>query len=271
MNHKKYLNISHMVVNVLSRPFLLLGLLSCLMFSVQSQSKTLKIGVGEWPPYISESITENGFITHLVVDILKDAGYQSDVLFFPWKRVYSNGVKGNIDLTAVWMHKEEREADYIYSDPILNEQFVFFHLKDKPFDWQKLDQLWAYTIGGDLKYSYGAEFDQLLVDKKLTMVREHSPELNFRKLLKGRTDLYIQELNVGYSTLKTQLAEKQDQVTHHPTPVLNNYSYVLFPRSLEGSEQLVKEFNASLKAFRESGKYQEYFDAFQNEQYFIKK
>ncbi|WP_167494662.1 MULTISPECIES: ABC transporter substrate-binding protein [Vibrio] len=249
---------------------LLFSILFSVLISTQSKAQTLKIGVGEWPPYISESIEKNGFLTDLIVDILAEAGYDSEVMFFPWKRAYSNGVKGNINLTAVWMYKPERAADYYYSDPILTEQFVFFHLKDKPFDWNQLEQLWAYTIGGDIKYSYGAEFDSLLASEKLTMVREHSPELNFRKLIKGRTDLYIQEVNVGYSTLMTELADKRPLVTHHPKPVLNNYSYVLFPKSLEGSPELLKNFNAKLKEFRESGKYQTYFDAFKSEQYPLK-
>lgn len=243
-------------------------LITCfLLHSPRALSEPLKIAVGEWPPYISENIKDNGFLTDLIVNILQEAGYDSEVTFYPWKRAYNKGVKGQIDLTAVWMHKSEREDDYYYSDPVLNEQFVFFHLKSKPFNWTELEHLWTYNIGGDIKYSYGAEFDNLLSEKKLTMLREHSPTLNFQKLIKGRTDLYLQEKNVGYSTLMTDLADKRHLVTHHPKPVLNNYSYVLFPKSVAGSLQLVKDFNKALKAFKESGRYDAFFRAFENQQY----
>jgi polar amino acid transport system substrate-binding protein len=232
------------------------------------QPRSLTISVGEWPPYLSSELKHNGVIAHLISDLLADEGYQVSFRFLPWPRAYASAAAGQYDATAVWMHKEEREADFLFSAPLLDEQFVFFHLKSLPFDWKHFDDLTGMTLGGGLEYSYGPDFDAFLQQGKVKMERVSTDQQNFEKLLKERIVLHPQEMNVGYAALRSLFSpEDQDKITHHPKPLLVNLSYLMLPKSLASSPQLLERFNHRLQSYRDSGRYQRYFDDLQQGRY----
>ena len=231
-------------------------------------SEELTIAVGDWPPYLSEKLKHNGIIGHLLTDTFKEAGYTLTLNFYPWPRAYSLAQIGKHPMTGVWMHKPEREKDFYYSDPVLNEQFVFFHLKTTHFDWHTLEDLQGLMIGGGSEYSYGHEFDEALAAGKIIIERVPTKHQNWRKLLLGRIAIYPEEINVGYSSLKQLYhIDKRQLITHHPKPLLNNVSYLLFPKSSEKSISLMRIFNQKLHLLRESGRYETYFKAFHDGYY----
>ena len=231
-------------------------------------SEEILIAVGDWPPYLSENLKHNGIMGHLITDVLEAEGYTVRLRFFPWARAYEEASIGKQHSTGVWMHKPEREKDFHYSDPVLNEQFVFFHLRSFGFNWNNLDDLKNITIGGGTEYSYGPEFDAAIQDGKLTVQRVPNKLQNWRKLFAGRILIYPEEKNVGYSSLKQYFhSDKVIQVTHHSKPLLNNLSYMLFPKSSDKSLERMERFNKRLKQFRESGRYESYFESFRNGYY----
>ena len=241
-----------------------LFVVACLLLGLPTQASEqpeLKISVGDWPPYLSSDLKHNGVIAHLISDLFADEGYRVSFQFLPWPRAYSAAAAGRFDATAVWMHKDEREADFLFSAPLLDEQFVFFHLKSLPFDWRRFDDLTGMTLGGGLEYSYGPGFDAFLAENKVKMERVSNDQQNFDKLLKERVVLYPQEMNVGYAALRSHFSpEDQAKITHHPKPLLVNLSYLMLPKSLKGSPALLERFNERLQRYRESGRYQRYFD-----------
>ena len=234
----------------------------------QAAPKELLISVGDWPPYLSAELKHNGVIAHLISDILADEGYQVSFRFLPWPRAYSEAASGKFAGTAIWMHKAEREVDFLYSAPLLNEQFVFFHLKSLPFDWQEFTDLRGMQFGGGISYSYGPEFDAFLREKAVEMERVSTTEQNFGKLLKGRIQLFPQEVNVGYTDLRSHFSPaERKRITHHPKAFLNNLSYLLLPKSLAGSPALLEQFNRRLQSYRDSGRYEQYFVDLQQGKY----
>ncbi|MDP2242917.1 ABC transporter substrate-binding protein [Pseudomonas sp.] len=240
---------------------LYLGLCMLLCMNTQAaEQKALNISVGDWPPYLSADMKHNGVIAHLISDLFADEGYDVRFQFLPWPRAYSAAATGRFDATAVWMHKAEREADFYFSAPLLDEQFVFFHLKSFPFDWRRFDDLTGMTLGGGLEYSYGPQFDEFLAQNTVNIERVSTDMQNFEKLLKERVVLYPQEMNVGYAALRSHFsAENQAKITHHPKPLLINRSYLMLPKSLEGSPALMARFNKRLADYRETGRYERYF------------
>ena len=244
---------------------------ACLLLGIcvqASEQPELKISVGDWPPYLSSELKHNGVIAHLISDLLADEGYRVTFQFLPWPRAYSAAAAGRFDASAVWMHKSEREADFLFSAPLLNEEFVFFHLKSLPFDWKTFDDLTGMTLGGGLQYSYGTQFDAFLAKGKVKIERVSNDQQNFEKLLKERVVLYPQEMNVGYSALRSHFSPKdRAKITHHPKPLLVNLSYLMLPKSLPGSPALLERFNKRLQLYRDSGRYQRYFDDLQQDKY----
>jgi polar amino acid transport system substrate-binding protein len=244
-----------------------LGLLFCAM-SQASEPQELKISVGDWPPYLASELKHNGVIAHLISDIFADEGYRVSYRFLPWPRAYADAAAGKYDASAVWMHKDERDADFLFSAPLLNEEFVFFHLKSQPFEWSNFDDLTGMKLGGGLEYSYGPAFDAFLASGKVQMERVSSDQQNFGKLLKERITLYPQEVNVGYAALKSHFSPAEiARISNHTKPLLVNLSYLMLPKSLPSSQALLERFNRRLQSYRKSGRYEQYFKDFQQGKY----
>ena len=240
---------------------ILLSLFITTVYSTQSLAQEkITIAVGDWPPYLSQDQKHNGIVAHLITDIFSAIGIDATLQFFPWTRAYNETKNGRFSASAIWMEKEERKVDFLYSDPVLVEEFVFFHKKDTDFDWATISDLTKLSMAGIYAYSYGPELDKALSDGEVSIDRVNRPAQNFKKLLKNRIDLFPFELNVGKSILKKQFSkEQQQQITHHAKPYLNNFSFVIFPKSLKTSASLMARFNEQLKKIKESGQYDEYF------------
>ncbi|MBB1517684.1 substrate-binding periplasmic protein [Aquipseudomonas guryensis] len=244
--------------------------LLCSPLAQAQPPEELRISVGDWPPYLSAELKHGGVIAHLISDLFADEGYRVNFQFLPWPRAYAAAAAGRFDASAVWMHKSEREADFLFSAPLLNEQFVFFHLRSQPFDWHSFSDLDGMRLGGGLEYSYGEAFDSFLSKGTVKMERVSSDRQNFEKLLKERVALYPQELNVGYASLRKHFsAADVARVTHHPQPLLNNLSYLMLPKQLAGSQALLERFNRRLQSYRDSGRYDAYFRDLQAGKYEI--
>ena len=248
--------------------------ISALLMSVMcplADAREITISTGGWPPYLTQGQAHNGFIGHLIGDIFAEAGVTVHFIYRPWARIYQETAEGVYDATAVWMDAPERHGDFHYSQPVLDETFVFFYLQENGFDWQDFIDLKGKKLGGDLGYSYGPGFDAALESGIFQMERLHDAALNFRKLLHGRIALYPQEKSVGYFTLRQTLpAQETAKITHHPKPLLVNQSFVMFPREKESSRELLSIFNRGLAEFKKDGRYQAYFEAFSRGEYSLK-
>lgn len=95
----------------------------------------LTISVGDWPPFFDEDEVGQGSVARLVRDIFAEQGYDVTFQFLPWKRAYREAATGQHSATAIWMHAEDREKDFIYSDAVMQEQFVLFHRADEEIQW----------------------------------------------------------------------------------------------------------------------------------------
>ncbi|MGP9799572.1 substrate-binding periplasmic protein [Rheinheimera sp. NSM] len=226
----------------------------------QSALIPLQLSAGEWPPFLSESLPHQGVAAHLLRDTFAAAGYQVNFTFLPWARAYHDTANGKYAATAVWMFSEDRTHDFLYSDAVLNEQFVFFHRKQRLFDWQQMADLRGLQIGGGLGYSYGPAFDHAVNSGVFKVSRVASTEQNFRRLAAGRIDVFAEEISVGYHVLNHQLPELAASISHHPKPLLTNQSFLLFPQQTADSTRLLVLFNQQLLLFKQSGRYQTYFD-----------
>lgn len=239
----------------------------CLFFSLlgqTNQQKTVQITVGEWPPFISQSQQHNGFIADLINDVFEASGYQAIFTFYPWNRAYKTAAIGRADATAVWMHKTEREQDFYYSAPVLKEEFVFFHLQGTAFDWHSIADLTSYKLGGLLGSSYGEAFDKALKSNLVEAEFVPNTKLNFLNLLAGRVDAFPLEKSVGLASVRELLSlEQQAKIRFHSKRLLQNNSFLLLPKTLPNSLEILSNFNNKLAEFREDGRYQTYFDRFE--------
>jgi polar amino acid transport system substrate-binding protein len=225
--------------------------------ALSAQTKVVKITNGEWPPYLSEKLMHYGAASFIVTESFKIEGYKVKYGFFPWSRSLELVKQPVWDASAVWLYSEERGKDFIYSDPVINSEYVFFHLKDYSFKWNSINDLKGISIGGTEKYFYGDEFENAEKAKEITVYRIASDELNFNLLLKKRIQIFPIDKNVGYHTIQRSLTEEQvAQITHHPKLIFTKPLYLIMPKDRENSKVLMDIFNSGLKKFKNKVHYQ---------------
>lgn len=233
---------------------ILFCILLSMSLSVSSSEnlKVIKIVAGEWPPFIGEKLENFGHVGERVQKVFASQGYRVEFHFAPWKRAYKQASEGKYVATAVWMYAKEREEHFWFSNPVAQEQFVFFHLKETPFQWQSLQDIHGEHLGGGLGYSYGEALDKLIKDDKVRMTRVEDPSKAFQLLKYRRVTLVPEEKHIGMFTLNHLPTEMQELITYDPKPFLSNDSYLMFSKAHPQSTELLAIFNQGLRHIEKS-------------------
>jgi polar amino acid transport system substrate-binding protein len=223
--------------------------------------ETVRIASGEWPPYFSEELKHDGVASHIAVEAFALEGIKVEFGWFPWKRSLRYAQIGKWDATIGWAKTLERENYLLFSEPILNGTIVFFHLKSFDFDWKTLDDLKDIKIGSILGFDYNDEFIEAEKKGRIKVSRVSTDEQNFQMLLLGRIQVYICNLDVGYSVLnKTFSSEQIRLITYHLEPFYKNELRIGFSNENEKSKRLLNLFNKGLKRLKDSGKFEKFYE-----------
>jgi polar amino acid transport system substrate-binding protein len=237
-------------------------LLMLLSWSCWSNAEKVSIAAGEYPPWLSKSLPNYGFIAQVITESFKASGYQTTFTFLPWKRAYAEAKKGKYVATAYWYPSKDRELSFIYSAPLTNESTHFFYRKDNPLkQWNTLSDLKGYKIGATDGFTYTEEFWNAEKDGSLVIETAIRDELNMAKLIKGRIDLFPVEKHLGINILLTHFKPHSAYlIDFHPKPLFSTTGHLLFSRAHPDALKRVTAFNSGLKKLRKSGRYEELLD-----------
>lgn len=237
----------------LTRRVLLCALLGSWSALQAAPEKPIRISNGEWSPFMGESLPHHGFVSRIVTEAFRLEGITVQYEFYPWARAYHVARNGAVDASIGWYRTEEREQEFLFSDPVFVESQVFFFLKDKPLPWSNLDDLRGKSIGATLGYTYGEKFKQLEDSKALDVQRTGSDEQNLRKLLANRIDAVVLSRAVGTRLVQTLEPELAKRISFDPRPINSGPLHVIFPKSSAHSSELLAQFNRGLKRLKASG------------------
>lgn len=217
-----------------------------------SERETVRIAVGEWPPYLSQILPHDGVAAHLVQEAFKAVGLDVKFEYFPWQRVRVYVENGTQDASILWVKNEERAKTLLFSDVLLEGEAVFFYNKNNPLVWQNYEDLDGKRFGGLLSASYpwfeAAKAEGADVSMDLVTV-EHR---NFSKLLSGRIDAFSLDKLVGLHMLQQRFPKQADLIGYDPTPIESWPYRLIFTKSPRG-EALSAAFNDGLMIIQERG------------------
>lgn len=237
--------------------------------------ETIRLASGEgWPPFMSEELRHFGIIPRIVTEAFSLEGVKVQYVWVPWQRAYIKTSFGEYDGAPGWKKNPEREKLFYFSDPIIGERLVFFHLKSFKFDWNGIDDLKGIDmgIGFESGYSYGTELDNAIKSGKLMVQYASNDKLNFRKLLKGRFQIFPAELQAGFHLIRKLFKpEEVKLITYHPKIINEGMIHVIFPKKNTKSKFFLKIFNRGLMRLRKSGKYDQFLEESRRGDYVIKK
>lgn len=216
-----------------------------LLFPLQAMAehapKTLHLGCVEWPPYISRSLPDQGYLADISRLITQQANIDLNVEIKPWKRVVKEVSDGRLDGSVCMFKTSERQKlMHFVEPPILMEKTVLFHRDDYKPEVHSLEDLSQIRLG--ILDGAGYQSDSYLRSHP-NLVHVSSIDSLFRMLAKGRVDLILAEYRNGMSII-----EKTPIVEGHRFGVLPvNYQitdvYIVLSKARTDSRHLAAELS----------------------------
>lgn len=232
-----------------------------LFLPAAAQAETISISTGDWPPFLEEKAKHHGYANHMVRLSFATQGVDCKFIFLPWKRAYESTKNGKYHGTNYWYCTPRRQKDFLCADPVLEDNYMLFHLKRRRIEWETLDDLKPFTFGLTLGYTYTDEFVARI--KKGDLQGEWTPTdvQNFTKLLRGRVDIVPIAEAVGLYILNRNFPpEQREQVTYNPRSLVVQTAHPLFPKSRPDAKKYRDLFNKGLKILRDDGTLDLYYE-----------
>lgn len=240
------------VLPVLPRYLLLFAAFSvCLGASAQP---IVRIGTGDWVPYVDQQREDGGALSRLVRDIFTVAGYQVEFVYHPWDRNLLMLEQDGLDAVMPYVCSPARQRVSTCSDAVVKGELVLFQRTDQQLDWARIDDLKAFSIATTLGYSYGPQFDAAVHSGALKVHKSSKEDTGFRLLGLGRVDFHPQDRAVGYAMLQRVFApQERDWITHHPHILNSEPLHLLFRKNDVRADRLREVFNAGLRRLIANG------------------
>lgn len=242
----------------------------CFFFLSLNANETIRITNGEWPPFLSKDLKHFGVTSHVVTESFKLQNIKVEFKWYPWKRAYHVVKNGNTTASIAWAKTEERKDDFLFSEPILNGEVVFFHRRDKEFTWSDLNSLNNKKIGTISGYVYANKLEKLRTNPTI-LLKEVSNEIKlFELLLFGRFDVVVINKDVGFGILNKYYKNRIQEVTYHKKIFHQELLRILFSKKDKKSEYFLKHFNKGLLKLKESGVFDKLYNDLRDGKYIIK-
>ncbi len=224
-----------------------------LLLSERPRADVITLSGDEWSPYLVEKPEIGGVVYDIVNTAFLREGHQVEWLFYPWARALFLARTGKVTGLADAWFSEERNKDFLFSDPFLINRLSFLKRRDKDITWNTYEDLSPYTIAQVNHAVVSAEFE------KADYLKKHkvpSVTTALKLLLSGRVDLFgDDEINI-METMRKYLPEGVSKVDFVTKPIVTNKLYIISSRSRPDHIDVINTFNAGLAKMMADGTYQ---------------
>ncbi|MDC0663530.1 substrate-binding periplasmic protein [Marinobacter sp. SS21] len=219
----------------------------------------LNVSPKGYPPYlIIDDDRMSGIIWDVVARISEQLQYQIAPIKIPRKRVDELVYKGYVDATPRAIEWTQEPDRFLFTDPIVNVEEVFFYPAGKEFQFQTPMDLEAKTIVTHLGYRYPAL--RQMFDHGLAQRFDVNDDVDlFRYLLDSdRFDAAIADRLVGQWIIRNH--PSMDGMLKATANSLSDYGFrLMVRRDLDG---FVAAFNDKLAELKASGELEQILSAY---------
>lgn len=214
-----------------------------------SQETRLTFALGEYPPYYSKKIAQFGKIPERTSSIFNEQDVRIKYRWCSWPRAYEYVRSGRYDGSFTNIKTVEREREFYFSDPILQTDTLFFHLKRTSFCWSDISDIRNRILGMTLGYRCPPEVHEAAQNGDVKIDWVSSNILNFKKLLMQQVDIFPINKDVALHTLQEHFSSSERRkITWSRTPLSINSTYLIFSKKNPENWERIQLFNAGLKS-----------------------
>jgi len=174
--------------------------------AVAAPPDSVRIGIGEYPPFKQESEPGGGALTEIVTEAFKASGVRSAIEWVPNNRAIAGVMSGRYDGSFGWARSAEREESLLFSSkPIHTYRMVFVQRTGEARDWDTLSDLGRWRVGVTRGNFYSQPFADLQTRGVIVVDEAVDDVGNLKKLLLKRIDLFPLEESVARYLIATKL------------------------------------------------------------------
>jgi polar amino acid transport system substrate-binding protein len=212
-----------------------LGMLPCMA------APSLRLVAGEYPPFISAELPQQGPMVVEVQRLFLAIGYAPEMLpLVPWSRALAMVQSGQAEATFGWGYSARREQDFHSSLPFFRSPRKFFALAShKP--QIGLEDLPGRSLCLPQGNTVPPEIEAVLRGKTVRLERPAYAQACLRMMVMGRVDYLLQSELVGQRLVEQAgLADKIRAASN-----VSGYAdfHILLPRRNPASAVIVQRLN----------------------------
>jgi len=219
-----------------------------------SKNEKLILSTGEWAPYVSESIDDQGFTTAIVKQAFAKVDIDIEIKFYSWARALEMIQSHDAFGTYTWSFTEERSNAYKSTNPLTVSDTVIMYTADNvnvPDDFTTVEALASYRIGGVKDYAYLEHFNNANIEVDLSDKGNDA----IVKLYNGRFDLLPTTPLVAMEFIKEAYPDEIDKFRFLKTPMETVDMGILVDKNYPEADKYIEKFNEGLKMLKDSGEY----------------
>lgn len=213
-----------------------------------ARADTVALATGEYPPLSGAAEPGGGLLAQVVVAAYAAVGDTVQLSFLPWQRGYNETLAGSYTGSFPYVKNAEREAQYLYSNPLLGDKIRLFALEaaTQPLSWN----------GKSICVPLGYNIHQIQLFAQAHAARLERPTSMascFQLLQLGRVQgVWSSEIVAEQVTRPLRAAGL------HYKPLMLDIDYpvqyhLIVPRARADAADVIARFNSGLALARKSG------------------
>jgi polar amino acid transport system substrate-binding protein len=229
----------------------------CVVLAGAARSaEILPIALGEWPPYVSQSLDGYGAAPEIVTQVFAAMGVSPAFAFYPWKRAEHMVKGGDVWASCPWFRTAGREKEYTFSsEPLFSAStLIFYHALNpalpKNIELLGIENLRNYRFGG----VHGYYYEKFFINGGYSYFPTSSSEQAFKMLQSGRVDFVIED-----SLVEKSIIDRKFHNNVYIIPLKRRFfvdnMYMIFPKKSKYDKKFICDFDENLKKFKKSSLY----------------
>lgn len=223
--------------------------------------KVLKLASSSWPPYADKTMPEKGFGMDMVTQVLKRAGYTTEITIASWPRVLQGTSIGIYDAIPTAWYTPERDKALYYSDPYFENVIRLVKLRSRPIKARSLADLDGLLVGYVTDYAYGEAFNKAT---NIVKIPSNHVIQNLMLLQRGKIDLTLGDRWVIRYELTNYMPNSIQDFEFIGKPVAKRHLHLAVSRTRPDHKQIVAAFNKALKEMKADGSYEKILDKYRS-------
>ncbi len=231
------------------------GLMVIFWFTPLMTAET-RLAFVDFPPYeYRENNIPKGILVDAIKDIFSTIGEPLTLEFLPFKRAFVSVKKGHVDGLFNFYKVPERMPYFDYSEPLIDNELVFFVSTDSKLVYRELKDLDHLRVGVILGYSYGEAFDK---STQFYRMKSYTHTVSFYKLADRQIDIYPCDRYVGLYIVKNEKMSQKIKIL--PTPLKLMKGHIGFTKGKHN--RLIQKLNPVIREMKQNGKLEMYIDKY---------